>query len=64
MFALQHGGWCAGSRTGHRTYARYGRSKRCRNGKGGPWANDVYVLRGESLTLVSLIFPFSEQCKD
>ena len=46
LFAVQHGGWCAASRNGHRTYARYGKSNRCRNGKGGPWANDVYVLRG------------------
>ena len=47
VFAVQHGGWCAASRTGHLTYRRYGRSNRCRNGKGGPWANDVYVLRGQ-----------------
>ena len=47
MFAVQHGGWCAASRTGHLTYSRYGRSNRCRNGKGGPWANDVYVLKGQ-----------------
>ena len=49
VFAVQHGGWCAASRTGHLTYSRYGRSNRCRNGKGGPWANDVYVLRGQTL---------------
>ena len=47
VFAVQHGGWCAASRTGHLTYSRYGRSNRCRNGKGGPWANDVYVLKGQ-----------------
>ena len=46
MFAIQHGGWCASARRAHLTYRRYGTSKRCRNGKGGPWANDVYVLRG------------------
>ena len=46
LFAVQHGGWCAASRNGHRTYARYGKSNKCRNGKGGPWANDVYVLQG------------------
>lgn len=49
LFALQHGGWCAASRSGHRTYARYGKSNKCRNGKGGPWANNVYVLRGKLL---------------
>lgn len=46
VFAVQHGGWCAASRTAYRTYAKYGKSNRCRNGKGGPWANDVYFLKG------------------
>ena len=48
VFAIQHGGWCAASRTAYRTYSKYGRSNRCRNGKGGPWANDVYFLKGLS----------------
>ncbi|CAH3194780.1 unnamed protein product, partial [Porites evermanni] len=47
VFAVQHQGWCASSRTAHLTYRKYGTSNRCRNGKGGPWANDVYVLRGK-----------------
>ena len=47
VFAIQHGGWCASARYAYRTYRKYGKSNRCRNGKGGPWANDVYVLRGE-----------------
>ena len=47
MFAVQHGGWCASAKYAYRTYGRYGKCRRCRNGKGGPWANDVYVLRGE-----------------
>lgn len=54
VFALQNGGWCASSRTAYRTFARYGRSKKCRNGKGGPWANDVYVLQGRNIC-----FPFA-----
>ncbi|CAH3116462.1 unnamed protein product, partial [Pocillopora meandrina] len=62
VFAVQHGGWCAASRTGHLTYKRYGRSNRCRNGKGGPWANDVYVLRGSCRTRTTsqncCVFPF------
>ena len=45
-FAIQHQGWCASTKYAYRTYGRYGRSNRCRNGKGGPWTNDVYVLRG------------------
>ena len=48
MFAVQHGGWCASARRAHLTYRKYGTSNRCRNGKGGPWANDVYVLRGKN----------------
>ena len=47
VFAIQHGGWCAASHTAYRTYSKYGRSNKCRNGKGGPWANDVYFLKGE-----------------
>ena len=45
-FAVQHQGWCASSATAGRTYRKYGRSNRCRNGKGGPWANDVYMIKG------------------
>ena len=47
VFGVQHGGWCASSPTGHRTYGKYGRAKNCKNGKGGAWANDVYKLKGE-----------------
>lgn len=46
VFAIQNGGWCASTKTAHLTYRKYGTSNGCRNGKGGPWANDVYVLRG------------------
>ena len=52
MFAVQHGGWCASTKRAHLTYGRYGRSNRCRNGKGGPWANDVYVLKGKQTTIL------------
>ena len=46
VFAIQHGGWCASARYAFRTYRKYGKSRKCRNGKGGPWANSVYILRG------------------
>ena len=46
MFAIQHGGWCASTKYAYRTYRKYGTSRKCRNGKGGPWANDVYVVKG------------------
>ena len=43
-------------------YGKYGRSNQCRNGKGGPWANDVYSITGRSLK-VSLQ-PFSLTLKE
>ena len=49
VFGVQHGGWCASGPRAQKTYAKYGRSNRCRNGKGGPWANDVYVVSGKLL---------------
>ena len=48
FFAVQHQGWCATGARAHVTYGKYGRSNRCRNGKGGPWANDVYSITGKS----------------
>ena len=53
VFAVQHGGWCASAKRAHLTYGRYGRSNKCRNGKGGPWANDVYILKGRNIQLPS-----------
>ncbi|XP_020631488.1 uncharacterized protein LOC110068453 [Orbicella faveolata] len=62
VFAVQHQGWCASARHAYRTYGKYGRSNRCRNGKGGPWANDVYVLRGSCRARTTrgecCVFPF------
>ena len=46
VFTVQNGGWCATGSRAHVTYRKYGRSNRCRNGKGGPWANDVYRIYG------------------
>ena len=46
MIGIQHGGWCASGPRAQKTFAKYGRSNRCRNGKGGPWANDVYRISG------------------
>ena len=59
VFAIQHGGWCASAKHAYRTYRKYGTSRRCRNGKGGPWANDVYVLRGTKTVPLILFFSFS-----
>ena len=46
IIGVQNGGWCASGPRALKTFAKYGRSNRCRNGKGGPWANDVYRIIG------------------
>ena len=43
LFAIQHGGWCAAA-PNFKGYQKYGRANKCRKGKGGPWANDVYRI--------------------
>ena len=46
-FAIQDGGMCVGGPTAHETFDKYGESQDCKNdGKGGPWANQVYNLTG------------------
>ena len=63
-FAVQHQGWlvgvlrCATGPRAHVTYRKYGRSNRCRNGKGGPWANDVYLVFGEPCIKLNLCLIF------
>ena len=47
MFAVQHGGWCAASATAGKTFNKYGKATACGyDGEGGPWANQVYVIKG------------------
>ncbi len=54
MFAVQDCGQCLTSPTAHLTYNKYGESQDCKsNGKGGPWANQVYRF-----TKVRTIFVF------
>ena len=43
IFAVQNGGWCAAANNMN-GYRRYGKATNCKNGKGGPWANDVYRI--------------------
>ncbi|XP_078607291.1 uncharacterized protein LOC144879573 isoform X1 [Branchiostoma floridae x Branchiostoma japonicum] len=51
VFALQNGGWCAGSADGLNTYDRYGPSTTCASdGEGGPRGNEVYKISGNTLT--------------
>ena len=50
MFAIQNGGWCAASSTAQEKFDVYGKSTDCMaDGEGGPWANNVYILRGTFL---------------
>lgn len=44
LFAVQNGGECWMGPRAKITYKKYGASRRCRGGKGGPWANDVYII--------------------
>ncbi|XP_035695746.1 uncharacterized protein LOC118429374 [Branchiostoma floridae] len=47
VFAVQDGGWCAGSANALNTYRKYGPSRTCAaDGEGGPWGNAVYKITG------------------
>ncbi|CAH1247090.1 Hypp7822 [Branchiostoma lanceolatum] len=47
VFALQNGGWCAGSSDEKVDFRKYGPSTRCySNGEGGPWSSHVYEMKG------------------
>lgn len=53
VFAVENGGECYSGRSAHRTYNRYGPTNRCRRGRGGPWAMDVYKF-GQRMSYVEL----------
>ncbi|KAI8521925.1 hypothetical protein Bbelb_016790 [Branchiostoma belcheri] len=45
IFALQNGGWCAGSPDENVNFKVYGPSTQCYiGGEGGPWSNHVYEI--------------------
>ena len=46
IFAIQNGGECWSSKSAIETYKKYGASENCKEGKGGGWANSVYVIKG------------------
>ena len=49
MFAVQDGGWCAASATAPQTFDKFGKSTDCMSdGEGGPWGNNIYLIRGDS----------------
>ncbi|XP_078661544.1 uncharacterized protein LOC144905673 [Branchiostoma floridae x Branchiostoma belcheri] len=47
VFAVQNGGWCAGSADALSTYKKYGPYTTCQaDGEGGAWGNEVYLISG------------------
>ena len=60
IFALQHGGWCAGTSDGD-GYKKYGKSSDCaNNGLGGELANHVYEFNILSGKIEQTILPSAE----
>ena len=55
VFAVQNGGECFMGPRAKITYNKYGPSKKCRGGKGGPWANNVYILIIKGKLLVFMV---------
>ena len=56
MFAVQNGGQCAADATAPQTFDKYGKSTACKaNGEGGPLANEVYLIKGETVKLQQLL---------
>lgn len=46
-FGVQFGGQCFTGPSAHLTYSKYGKASNCKDGRGGTWANDVYLVNGE-----------------
>jgi len=44
MFGVQFGGECWSGDKIELTYSKYGGTSRCKNGVGGSWANDAYLV--------------------
>ena len=56
MFGIQDGGMCVTGESAHKTYNKYGESDDCKSdGKGGPWANQVYRFPEIQVNPCSLI---------
>lgn len=47
VFAIQYNTECRTATDAADTYKKYGESDRCREGRGGSWANSVYEIIGE-----------------
>ena len=56
VFAVQNGGWCASSALAIGTFTRYGKSSACKSdGEGGPWANQVYYIKGSYINILLIV---------
>ena len=54
VFAVQDGGQCAASATALQSFHNYGKSTACKaDGEGGPSANQVYLIKGETIKLTN-----------
>ena len=54
MFAVQDGGQCAAGATALQSFHNYGISTACKaDGEGGPSANQVYLMKGETIKLIN-----------
>ena len=63
MFAVQNGGHCQASATAQQTFSNYGKSTACKNdGEGGPWANQVYLTKGETIKLQKFLYCSLSSC--
>ena len=53
MFAVQYGGQCMTGAKAEHAFNRYNESNDCKaNGKGGTWANNVYIIRGSLMDVM------------
>ena len=64
MFAVQDGGWCGASATAPETFDKYGKSTACKDGgEGGPWANQVYIIKGNYGNVIVHLTTMGNNCK-
>ena len=46
-FGVQDGGQCFSSKDAGTRYTKYGKADNCKDGKGGAWANNVYLINSK-----------------
>ena len=68
MFAVQDGGRCVASATAPQTFNSSGESNNCQaDGEGGPDANQVYIIKGNQIIMLTLILSICQhectECK-